>query len=358
MHIVVNSQFFAQELRLLNKVAPAKAPLPILKHILIETQDEKIKMSATDLEIGLVTTCPARITVPGSLALPAETLLAMVNNFEDGEVMLSAEEKFTHIRCGAFTSRIQSLPASDFPKLPELKGTAADLPTREFSQLIARTRYAVAEEAAQLLIRGALLTLEGEVGAMVGLDGRRLSLATIARTGPNLRTTIPSKTLDVLVAQPDLSHPTTTITVGERHLFFTLGSRLLLSRMIDAEFPKFERIIPQNSNKKAIVSRPMLASALRRVGLVAGDTGAARFAFSADRMEITSSSAEVGEAGEEVPIQYSGDPITICCNWRFVVDFLQAATSANVSLEMTDLRTPLLLTEGENHLAVVMLMQG
>jgi len=357
MHFTANSQYLAQELRLVNKVAPTKAPLPILSHVLLQTLDDRVQLYATDLEVGLLTTCRASISLPGMVALPVATLLSMVEHFPNADVTLSVDKQSAHIVCGEFTSRLQSLPAAEFAKMPEVTGATAEINSVGFRQLLTRTRYAVSDETNQFLLRGALLTLTGEVGAMVGLDGKRLALATMARTGQDVRATIPVKTIDLLLAMPDLPEAT-TITIGDRHLFFQMGQRLLISRMLEGEFPKFERIIPQGCDKKAAVSRHALAAALHRVGLIAGEDSAARFHFSADGLNITSSRADVGEAGEKVPIQYEGDPITVCANWQFVVDFLEAATTATVLIELKDVKTPLLLTEGDNHLAVVMLMQG
>lgn len=358
MHIAFNPGVIAEDLRLLNKVAPTKAPLPILSHVLLQTVDNELQMYATDLEVGLLTTCRAKVTLPGVIALPAATLLAMVERFVGDDVTVTADKNSALISCGAFKSRIQSLPVSDFAQIPKVAGATATINSAEFNKMLTRTRYAVSDATNQFLLRGALLNLNGEIGAMVGLDGKRLALATMKRTpGPEVRATIPIKTLDMLIAQPDLPE-TTDITVGERHLFFQMGTRLLISRTLEGEFPKFERIIPQDTTKKAIVSRYALSLALRRVGLIAGDDRSARFNFTPESIEVTSSRADVGDAGERVPVQYEGDPISVCCNWQFVVDFLEAATSSNVSIQLKDEKTPMLLTEGDNNLAVVMLMQG
>jgi DNA polymerase-3 subunit beta len=356
MHISVNSQYFAQELRLLNKVAPVKAPLPILSHMLLRASDT-LQMYATDLEVGLRTTCPATVLVPGQVALPVATLLSMVEQFPKADIIIAADKQQAHITCGAFTSRLQTQPLTDFPAIPEMNGNVrSPLHARNFAQIINRVRYAVPEAATQFLLRGALLALTDTAAAMVATDGRRLALATMPREGESVRATIPSRMLDLVLAQPELTD--TSFIVGERHLFFQIGQRLLISRMLEGEFPKFERIIPQEMDKKAVVNRMGLAAALKRVGLVSGDDKSARLRFSEDGLEITSSSAEVGDAGEKVPMTYTGDPLEVCCNWQFVVEFLDAAVSQTIAIELKDGKTPLLLTEGDNHLAVIMLIQG
>ena len=355
MNLTCNSQSLAKELRLFSKIAPSKPPLPILSHVLLRAEDT-LRLSATDLEIGLRTTCTAQIEMPGVVALPVAKLLQMVEQFHDTDVSISLDKTHVLIKCGAFKSRLQAMQADDFPTLPEPEGISSTIDAKDFRQMIDRTRYAIVESGGKYLLQGALLTLSGPVAAMIATDGKRLSLATMSRTGADARFVIPAKTLDVLSSSADIGE--IELTVGERHLFFAAGGRLLISRTLDGEFPKYERIIPRDNNKIVTVERGVLTAALKRVGLVSEENRAVYLQLTGQSMELSSSSAEVGSADEQIAVGYTGPDLKICVNGTYLLDFLDAAAGQTVTIALKDANSAALLTDGENHLAVVMLMKG
>lgn len=356
MIITVNSQVLAAELRLLNRVVPTKPAIAILGHVRLRGDADGLHLYATDMEVGLSTDCPAHVDVPGEVALPVAKLLALVEQFPDGDVSISPDKVHAFVRCGAFKSRLQALSALDFPQLPESGGTTYALDADALRSMIAKVRYAINATSSKYILKGALLTMTGGGAALVATDSRRLALATMARSGDDGSVVIPMKALDMLAGGND--GVAIEVTVGERHLFFASSGRLLISRTIDGKFPAYERIVPQDNDKVVTVNRLALTSALRRIILVSEDNRATYFAASAGKLELTTQSAEVGSASEEMLAEYDGSVLKVCVNAGFVLDFLNAAVNPNVTLKLKDAKSAMLLTDGDDHVAVVMLMKG
>lgn len=356
MNVTVNSQRLATELRLLNRIVPAKPAIAILSYALFRAEGETLGLYATDTEVGLSADCPAGVGMPGSVVLPVARFLALVEQFPDADVVITLEKSQVVVRCGTFKSRMQTMVAADFPAPPSSGGTVVTLGAVALRALIDKTRYAVSATASKFVLKGALLTLQGQVAAMVATDSKRLAIATAPRSGPDLSVVVPVKTLDLLASQ--LSEGDVELTAGPQHLFFSVSGRLLISRTIDGTFPSYERIIPRSNGRVVTADRHALTSALKRVVLISEENRAIYIDLTADTAELTSSSAEVGSAAEMVRVSYSGEPMKICVNGRYLLDFLDVAVNQNVSIALKDTASAALLTDGVDHVGVIMLMRS
>lgn len=354
MNITVNTTTLAGELRLLNQVAAAKPALPILANVLISADMSGLRFAASDAEVAFTTTCEAEINEPGVVTLPVKRLLDMIEQLPDGLVNLFTDKAHVHLRSGQFKSRLQAMPPEDFPAIPEPDGEPSSLSTGALQAMIGRVRYAISDKG-KYVVNGALLTLTDSVAALVSTDGKRLAVTTMKRSGSPCSVILPTKTLDAIVSLFD--DPQIMFSQSDRHLFFQAGDRLLVSRTIDGQFPNYDRVIPKDTDKKAVVNRVQLAAALRRVGLAAEENLACNLTFSEGSILLASSSAQVGDAEEDVAASYSGDPLRVCCNYQFVLDFLEAASGQTITIDLKTDKSPMLLTDGGDHLAVVMLMR-
>lgn len=355
MNVTINTTTLAGELRLLNQVAPQKAALPILSNVLIETDMTGLRFAASDHEVSFQSACLANVDEPGSVTLPAKRLLDMIEQLPDTDVQIYTDRAHVHLRSGTFKSRLQTMSPDDFPARHEPPAEASPLPTAAFQAMINRVRYAISDKG-KYVVNGALLTLTDTVVALVSTDGKRLAVTTMPRNGTRTSIIVPTKTLDALCSM--FSEPQIMFSQDDRHLYFQAGARLLVSRTIDGQFPNYDRVIPRDTNKKALVNRAQLAAALRRVGIVSEESLACNLVFSQGSLEISSSSAQVGDADEQVAVDYSGDPIKVCCNWQFLLDFLEAASGQTVTISLKTETSPMMLTDGNEHLAVVMLMRN
>lgn len=355
MNVTVNSQVLAAELRLHNKIVPTKPAIAILNHVLLRA-GVGLEFYTTDLEIGLSSECEARVGESGAVALPVAKFLSLVEQFENGDVIVATEGQHVTVRCGAFKSRLQAAAAIDFPQMPQAEGPTCRINGVSLAQLIVKTRYAVNATSSKTILKGALTVFSGLTAAMVSTDAKRLALATAPRSaGTDTRFIIPVKALDALTSH--LAEDC-EITVGERNLSFTSSGRILTARMILGEFPAYERIIPPDNQHVVTIPRHTLSAALRRVNLVSEVNRAVFFDLTQNQLALTSSSAEVGAAAEDLRVQYDGPQMRICLNGDYVLDFLQASIGDSVTLSLKDDRTAALFADGDSYVVVIMLMRA
>lgn len=358
MIVTVNSQQLAQALRAVCKVVPSKPPIQILSYVLIEAIDvaNVLRFTATDLEISLSYVCPGTVSAPGKVALPALTFLQMIEQFSEGQVTLMADETGARVQCGGFSSRLQTQPAKEFPALTPHEGQSVVLPGVDFNRLITATRYAVADRGKKYILEATLLRLAGTSMGMVATDTARLSIATATREeGLDFSVMIPRKTLDVL---PCLGTEKINLLVGTNHLFFSAANMSLTSRMIDGKFPAYERIIPRGNDQVMTIDRAKLASALRRVGVASEKNGAIYCTAGPDSLRISTRSVEVGEADEQLSASYSGTPLSVCINWKYLLEFLEVAQRPSITISMKDGKSPLLVSDSPSFINVIMTMKG
>jgi DNA polymerase-3 subunit beta len=349
MNVTINSQVLAQEVRLLEKATLSKSTIAILGHILLRA-DDQLYLSAYDMEVGMSTVCQSTISETGIMTLPAKPLLDMLDRLPNADVIISGKGEIT---CGSFHSRLASLPALDFPAFPQQEGEVGILSAQALRSLVERTVYAISDKEQKYVLKGALLSLTGEVIAMVATDGKRLSVATAARpAGPEGVAIVPLKTLGIILDQAPVGE--VKFSRSDRHLFFDFGRRLLISRVVDGEYPKYQRIIPKTNENIVKVDRAALAAALRRVGLVAEVLS---LSLGSGEIALSSRSVEIGDAEETVPAEYSGQPIRVNLNWKFLLDFLDHATESVITIAAKNGGGTLLLTDGADFINVIVVVK-
>jgi DNA polymerase-3 subunit beta len=376
MELVVRKTDLLRELQLFQGIVERKNTIPILANVLLDANGTEVKMLATDLEVGLRSKCPATVSKSGSLTLPAKKLYEIVKALPETDVRIEEDKGGVKVAADRFDSRMQTLPREDFPTLPDATGAvSAQLPREAMRQMIAKTQFAITGEDTRYFLNGALFLLRGESLGLVSTDGHRLAHITVAREpakggksakgadGDENRVILPRKTLLELGrllaegGEGDIQYER-----GENHLFFTVGDRLLISRMIDGQFPAFERVIPKNNDKHVEFDRDRLTSAVKRVALLSNERSrAVKFQIDKGKVEIAASSPEFGEAKEILMVDYAAAPVTICFNAQYVLDFLGVVETDAVSLDFKDEMSQAVLKpvsgEGYEYTYVIMPMR-
>ncbi len=347
MELSVRQSDLLRELQLFQGIVERKNTIPILGNVLLEANGEgSLQMLATDLEVGLRSRCAAQIGEPGSVTIPAKKLFEIVRALPETEIRIQQGAKgAVEVAAAQFDSRMQTLPREDFPTVPEPgSGWSAVLPRSALGEMVAKTQFAITGEDTRYFLNGALLVLvEGRM-TLVATDGHRLALAAAPRgadeteaSGGEKRAILPKKTLGELARLLSDGEGDVTCEFTENHLFFEIDGRHLISRMIDAQFPAYERVIPQGNDKRIEFERDRLLRAVRRVALLSSERSRAiRFQIDTNSVEVRSSSPEVGEAKEVLEVEYGGDAVQICFNAQYVTDFLGAADTDSVGLEFRD----------------------
>jgi DNA polymerase-3 subunit beta len=341
MEIVVRKNELLRELQLFQGIVERKNTIPILANVLIEAKGDEVRMVATDLEVALRSRCQATIAKPGALTLPAKKLYEIVKALPETDVRIEEDKKGVKVAADRFDSRIQTLPIEDFPTLPEISGEAkVTLPRSALKEMVSKTQYSITGEDTRYFLNGAKFVITPKSLILVATDGHRLALVEVAHeTGVSeeVGVILPKKTLlelGKLLAEGDGD---VVFERGENHLFFEVGGRVLISRMIDGQFPAYERVIPKGNDKDIEFERERLTSAVKRVALLSNERSrAVKFEVSKGKVDVMSSSSEFGEAHEQLPVDYAGSSLSISFNAQYVLDFLNVVETDTVLLSLKD----------------------
>jgi DNA polymerase-3 subunit beta len=233
---------------------------------------------------------------------------------------------------------------------------------------VAKTQFAITGEDTRFFLNGALFVLRSDSMSLVATDGHRLALVTAKRDpkdskdSEEIRAILPKKTLNELARLLAEGDAEISYERGENHLFFDVGGRILISRMIDGQFPAYERVIPKGNDKHIEFERDRLTNAVKRVALLSNERSrAVKFLIDKGKVDVTSSSPDIGEAKETLPVDYSGSAMQICFNAQYVLDFLSVVTTDVVALDLKDEVSQAVMTpvgaEGYEYTYVIMPMR-
>jgi DNA polymerase-3 subunit beta len=340
MELVVRKNELLRELQLFQGIVERKNTIPILANVLVEAADGNLDMLATDLEVALRSRCPATVAKPGALTLPAKKLYEIVKALPETDVRLEQDKSGVRIAAERFDSRLQTLPKDDFPALPAVGGSRTSLPRAALRQMVSKTQFAITGEDTRFFLNGAKLLLRPGSLTLVATDGHRLALVDVQHkldVSSEVGVILPKKTLlevGKLVTEGDAD---VVFAQGENHLFFEVDGRTLISRMIDGQFPAFERVIPKGNDKVIEFDRERLTSAVKRVALLSNERSrAVKLEVTKGKVQVTSSSSEFGEAREQLPVDFSGPDLAISFNAQYVLDFLNVVETDVVSIFLKD----------------------
>jgi DNA polymerase-3 subunit beta len=341
MELVVRKNDLLRELQLFQGIVERKNTIPILANVLIEAAGEEVRLLATDLEVALRSRCAASVSKPGSLTLPAKKLYEIIKALPDTDVRIVEDKSGVKVAADRFDSRIQTLPREDFPSLPDATGNGrAALPRSALKEMVAKTQFAITGEDTRYFLNGAKFVIRPDNLTLVATDGHRLALVEVDHTvgvKEEKGVILPKKTLLELGKLLLEGDGDIMFESGENHLFFEVDGRLLISRMIDGQFPAYERVIPKGNDKHVEFERDRLANAVKRVALLSNERSrAVKLEIKKGKVEVTSSSSEFGEAREELSVDYAGGSLTISFNAQYVLDFLNVVETDVVMLSLKD----------------------
>ena len=349
MELKVRKTDLLRELQLFQGIVERKNTIPVLANVLMEAEADQLRLLATDLEVSLRSRCTATITTEGAVTVPAKKLYEVVRALPETDILIRQEEKgAVRVAADHFDSRMQTLPREDFPTVAGASGAAPFMLARDaIREMVSRTQFAITGEDTRYFLNGALFILRPEEMCLVATDGHRLALVSAKREVKDEvedkeaeevhQAILPKKTLWELSRLLVDGEGDVQYECGENHLFFDVGGRQLVSRVIDAQFPAYDRVIPKQNDKVVEFERDRLTNAIRRVALLSSDRSrAVKFKFAEGTIDITSSSPEVGEATETLAVEYAGDPLDVCFNAQYVLDFLNVVETESVRLEFKD----------------------
>jgi DNA polymerase-3 subunit beta len=366
MQLVVRKNDLLRELQLFQGIVERTNTIPILANVLIEANEGEVRLLATDLEVALRSRCSATVAKSGSLTLPAKKLYEILRALPETDVRIEEDKNGVKVAADQFESRMQTLPREDFPTLPDGSGKArATLPRAALKEMVAKTQFAITGEDTRFFLNGAKFILKPDSLTMVATDGHRLALVEVMHdvgVTEEVGVILPKKTILELGKLLAEGEGDVLFERGENHLFFEVGTRVLISRMIDGQFPAYERVIPKENDKTIEFERDKLTSAVKRVALLSNERSrSVKVEIAKGKVDVTSSSSEFGEAREELAVEYDGNPLTISFNAQYVLDFLNVVETDVVALSLKDEVSQAVMTpvsaEGYNYTYVIMPMR-
>ena len=344
MEITVSKFELLRELTATQGVVERKTTIPILSNYLFEATADKLSLTATDLDLSLRTSCNAKVKKEGSCTIPARKLYDYVKLLPDADITIKLlENHWVSIRCGRSNTKMVGMAKSNFPTLPVFPSAGVvKIPAQVLRSMIAKTGFAIASEESRYTLNGALMVLKPESITMVATDGHRL--AHIERSGEKfegvsgeMKTLVPKKAMDELKSLLDSDVETIEFAKDESTLYFRVGPRLLTSRQLTGQFPNYEAVLPKDNNKSVLIQGEELSAAIARVAQFADERShAVRLRLDKGELKLSASSPEMGESEDSIEVAYTSDPLTIGFNAQYLIDFIKAAGSAEVKLELKD----------------------
>ena len=370
MEFAVSKSDLVRELNLSQGVVEKKTTIPILSNVLIEAEGDRINLTATDLELGIRCSCPARVKKQGAGTIPAKRLLDYVRLLPEAELEVKLlDNNWASMVCGRSRTRIAGMSRESFPELPQMPDVLAEIPVKTLAAMIGKTIFSISAEESRFTLNGALLILRNNAIVMVATDGHRLAMVEQPMEFNDLpsayRALLPRKAMGEIQKLAGESGDDAKIQFAgdENHLFFRIGDRLLLSRKLTGNFPDFERVLPKDQPHSIALNRDDLRAAIERVAQFSDERSRAiKVRVLAGEVKIHSSLSETGESEESIPNEYDGSPVEIGFNAQYLLDFLRAVPESNVSFHFRDPQSagefrPVSENEAEIYRYVVMPMR-
>ncbi|HET7874729.1 MAG TPA: DNA polymerase III subunit beta [Methylomirabilota bacterium] len=363
MEVHVDRDAFLRGLQMVHNIVEPRQTLPILANVLLEADGEAIRLTATDLEVGVRVSVPAKVAAPGAITISARKLMEIVKELPAAPLALRVQENaWVSLRCGGVSYKLVGLTPEDFPAV----GTAAAagwiaVDGKLLRDMLAQTTFAISHDESRYALNGVLLVVRDRELRLVATDGHRLALAVrpIAAAAAAVSGIVPRKAVQE-IARVVGSGEEVEFALGENQFMLRMPNVLLLARLIEGTFPNYEQVVPRAHPHRIVFARSALAAALRRVSVLSEErTKPVKFAIAPGQMKLAAYSADYGEAEEQVEVQYSGEEITIGFNSRYVLDALGAQAAEQGVLELKDGLSPGVIksVEDDGSLCVIMPMR-
>jgi DNA polymerase-3 subunit beta len=344
MQFVVSKQNLQKELGFVQGVVEKKNTIPVLSNILIESIGENsIRIIGTDLDVTIRCDTEAEIVAPGSICVQARKLFEIARLLPDAPVSFKKEENdWVTVKCDRAKFKLVGVARDAYPEVPSFKSAPTKIEASILKTFIDRTIFAITQEESRYTLSGAKFTLDGEGARMVTTDGHRLAYVerkAVTKNGGNetIDTLIPRKTLAELTKLTSGYEGEISLGMDENHIYFEVGSRLLISRMLYGQFPNYEMVMPKNNDKSIEFDSSSLNLAIRRVALMSDERShAIRFHIEPNQLVISSQNAEEGEANETIQADYTGEEADIGFNAQYLQDFLTVVGDSKVAFEFKD----------------------
>jgi DNA polymerase III subunit beta len=349
-------------LQQVQNVVSTRTTLPILSNVLLQASDGAVHLTTTDLDVGVRGSFEADVEKEGATTLPARRLFNIVRELPASEIQIDVDGKnAASIRSGQSFFKILGLPEEEFPPLPKFEDAkVVTIRQKDLRDGLKKTSYAISTDETRYVLNGLLFSFKENKLTLVATDGRRLAMVDIELEIPRSQETdiiVPTKAVTelqrLLTDDADVK-----LSVANGQIAFDLNKTLLVSKLIEGNYPNYKQVIPGEAKERVTLERETLLNSLRRVSLLASEkSNSIKLSFSKNNIDITANTPEVGEAKESLAVQYKGRDFSIAFNPEFMMAPLRNLTEDEVFLDLIDEMSPGVLKIQTPFLYVLMPMR-
>lgn len=364
MKVICARKDLFEGVQIASRAVSARTSLPILGHLLIAAEGDKLRISATDLEIGMECVVEANVQEAGSMTVPARVFGEVLASLPETDVALSVDESnAVSIKCATSDFSILGLPAEEFPMLPEVREEVSFTIDRDtLREGIRRTSFAIGIDESRAILTGILMQVTENGLKLVSTDTHRLCVldCPLVEVRGTVNAIVPGRAMNELPRIVPEGEGTVSVGISSSQIKFKIGDTVLISRLIEGQFPNFEKVIPTEHNKTLLIPVQQFEQSLRRIAIVARENSNRAVVQTDDgKLTITAESGSVGKAHEEVEIVKEGDDTKMAFSARYLLDVLGVIDTENIEMELSgEVNQALIRPQGqEEYLYVVMPMQ-
>ncbi len=345
MKFSVTKEKLLECLQQVQNVVSTRTTLPILSNVLLQTNGSEVRLTTTDLDVGVRGSFEATIEKEGATTLPARRLFTIIRELPSSEIQFDVDGKnAASIRSGQSFFKILGLPEEEFPPLPKFDDSkVVTIRQKDLRDGLRKTSYAISTDETRYVLNGVLFSFKDNKLTLVATDGRRLAMLDIDLEFPR------SHEADIIVptkAVTELQRLLTDdgdvrVSVGSGQIAFDLNNTLLVSKLIEGNYPNYRQVIPGEMKERVTLERETFLNSLRRVSLLASDkSNSIKLNFTKNNIDITANTPEVGEAKESLAVAYKGREFSIAFNPEFLMAPLRNLTEDEVFLDLIDEMSP------------------
>ncbi len=338
MKIKILKQPFLKNIQHVQNIISSKSSLPILSNILIEAGQNKVVLTTTDLDIGISSVFETNIEEEGAITIPAKRFNDIIKELPDEDISISTMKNNSMIiKCSKCMFKIIGLPKEEFPKLPEFKDEPSIIIKQGIlKNMINMTHFSMSHDETRYVLNGALFLFKGKKFTIVTTDGKRLGFVKkdTEKEGPNKAIIVPSKAIYELNRVLN-DEGEAKIVFNENQVRFDLQNITIVSRLIEGDFPNYEQVIPKEPQEKVMAQRNQLLDAIKRAALfTTQDSQSVKFEILKNKIVISKSNPNIGEAREELEVIYKGHEVTVGFNPNYIADVLKVIPQDEIALEV------------------------
>ncbi|MBA3060705.1 MAG: DNA polymerase III subunit beta [Nitrospirae bacterium] len=366
MKLSVSKEELQEKLSNIQNIVEKRNTMPVLSHFLLDAGKKKAHIVATDLETAIKEPLQVKVEQEGKLCIPARKMFEIVKEV-DGDITMETEDgQWLKVNAGLSKFKLACLSADEFPAWPGMENVEEmQMDTKNLIEMIEKSLYAAGESDTRYTLNGLLFHVKKGSSEMtvVGTDGHRLSSITSKINTPlkeEKKVIIPRKAAAEIRRFLDRDTESLTVVIGKNHVMFKIEEVEFLTRLIEGTYPNYEQVIPSGNEKKVIISKDEFIKALRRVSVMSREkSNAIKVDIADGSLVLSASNPDLGEAKDEVKIEYKGEALSLGFNARYLIDALNAMSGEKVLFELQDPLSPTLLKEekDDNYKCVIMPMR-